>query len=66
MIVKSVLLAWLLSQPLVLPEELDMSYKPCAELYVQYTKVEDRTQKAVVGENLRYLCKPIKYEEVNL
>ena len=61
MIVKSVLLAWLLSQPIVEPTELDMSYKPCVELYNSYTKIQNQEQKAIMGENLRYLCTPIKY-----
>ena len=61
MLVKSVLLAWLLSQPVVQPQELDLSYKPCAELYNSYSKIEEVQQKAIVGENLRYLCKPIEY-----
>jgi len=62
MIIKLALLAALLSEPTVDPNSLDMLYKPCAKMYVDYVEVmqTDRFKGKIMGENLKYLCTPLK------
>lgn len=60
MLVDAVLIATLLSQPTVLPSELDMRYKECADMHRVYLEIKNKdiVQGAIYGERLRYLCKP--------
>ena len=60
MIVESVLIAWLLSQPALEKEEIVYDYKPCASLYNEYVslKKENWMKAALLAENIRYVCKP--------
>lgn len=62
MIIEIALLASLLSEPIVTPDMLDMTYKPCVEAYNIYLDINSRdfTRGKVVGKNLLYLCAPIK------
>jgi len=62
MIIKLALLAALLSEPAVDPKSLDMLYEPCAKMYSDYIEVmqEDRFRGKLMGENLKYLCTPMK------
>ncbi len=62
MLIKSALLAMLLSQP-VDPKLLDMTYGPCVDLYNKYVEVykQDVVRGAIMGDNVRFLCTPIKY-----
>ena len=60
MIVKSLLVAWLLTQPTLATTEIDYHYKPCADLYEKYivVKEKDIIAAAYLAENIRSLCKP--------
>lgn len=62
MIIKLALLASILSEPIVTPDMLDMTYKPCVEAYNIYVDInaKDQTKGKLVGKNLLYLCAPIK------
>jgi hypothetical protein len=62
MIIEIALLASLLSEPKVTPDMLDMTYKPCVEAYNIYKDIseKDPTNGKLVGNNLLYLCAPIK------
>ncbi len=63
MLIKVALLAALLSEPMVDIKLIDMSYEPCAEMYDDYIKTlnKDRISGKVMGENLKYLCTPVKH-----
>jgi hypothetical protein len=39
-----------------------MLYEPCAKMYSDYIEVmrEDRFRGKLMGENLKYLCTPMK------
>lgn len=60
MLVDAVLIVMLLSQPTVKPEELDLHYRECADMYNIYLEIKNKdiVQGAFYGERLRYLCKP--------
>lgn len=68
MIVKSLLVAWLLTQPTLVTTEIDYHYKPCADLYEKYIIVKEKeiVAAAYLAENIRLLCKPINHGVADL
>ncbi len=61
MIIKSVFLAWVLSQPVVQPSELDMLNQDCANMYNQYKELLkiNTVTGSIFSQKLRHLCTPI-------
>jgi len=68
MIVEIALIASILSVPPLSEKDIDMTYKPCQDMYKVYKEVlaKDRLQGKLVGQRVRLLCSPIQYNQEDL